>query len=220
MARTPATEAMLTIAPPPLASIAGISNFIPRNVPRMLVRMPTSNSSGSMSASGAGIGPSVALLNAASSRPNVSTAQVDERAHRVDVADVGLRGDGRARPPTRSSPTTRLQRIGVAGAQHDGVAGAGERSAVSAPMPRLAPATSATRWPSLVVFVMRLCHGLMIRDLIIRCQGIVLRCRHAPYGRAHRPRGHPHGARDQQGLQRRAGRRRRIARRSGSSSPR
>ena len=65
----PATDAMFTIAPRPLASIAGIWNFIPRNVPRMLVAMPRSNSAMSISASGAGSGPSVALLNAASSRP-------------------------------------------------------------------------------------------------------------------------------------------------------
>ena len=43
--------------------------FIPRNVPRMFVAIPRSNSAGSISASGAGIGPSVALLNAASRRP-------------------------------------------------------------------------------------------------------------------------------------------------------
>ncbi len=66
---SPAVEAMFTIAPPPPRSMTGIWNFIPRNVPRMLVAMPRSNSSASMSASGAGSGPSVALLNAASSRP-------------------------------------------------------------------------------------------------------------------------------------------------------
>ena len=65
----PASEAMFTIAPPPVASMAGTWNFIPRNVPRMLVAMPSSNSAGSIWASGAGDGPAVALLNAASSRP-------------------------------------------------------------------------------------------------------------------------------------------------------
>ncbi len=69
VALIPATDAMFTIAPPPLASMAGIWNFMPRKVPRMLVAMPRSNSATSISASGAGNGPSVALLNAASSRP-------------------------------------------------------------------------------------------------------------------------------------------------------
>src|SRR6266511_2793888 len=36
----PATDAMFTIAPPPERSIASISYFMPRKVPRMLVRMP------------------------------------------------------------------------------------------------------------------------------------------------------------------------------------
>jgi hypothetical protein len=56
IARTPATDAMFTMEPPPAASMAGISYFIPRKVPLTLVRMPTSNSSGSMSASGLGPG--------------------------------------------------------------------------------------------------------------------------------------------------------------------
>jgi hypothetical protein len=66
---TPASDAMFTIAPPPPSSMAGIWNFMPRKVPRMLVAMPRSKAVTSMSASGAGSGPSVALLNAASSRP-------------------------------------------------------------------------------------------------------------------------------------------------------
>ena len=70
----PAIEAMFTIAPPPPRSMAGIWNFMPRKVPRMFVAMPTSNSPGSMSASGVGIGPALALLNAASSLPNVDNA--------------------------------------------------------------------------------------------------------------------------------------------------
>ncbi len=69
--------------------MAGIWNFIPRNVPRMFVAMPRSNSSGSMSASGAGIGPSVALLNAASSRAVRRQGLVDQVAHRLGVGHVG-----------------------------------------------------------------------------------------------------------------------------------
>src|SRR6266568_528567 len=76
-------EAMFTIAPPPLASMAGIWNFMPRNVPRMLVAIPRSNSVTSMSASGAGSGPSVALLNAASSRPSAAC---------LDASGDGLQG--------------------------------------------------------------------------------------------------------------------------------
>jgi len=60
---------MFTIVPPPDRSIALIWYFIPRNVPRTFVAIPRSKSRGSISARGAGGGPSVALLNAASSRP-------------------------------------------------------------------------------------------------------------------------------------------------------
>ena len=126
MARTPATDAMLTIAPPPLSSIAGIWCFIPRNVPRTLVRMPRSNSSGSMSASGAGIGPSVALLNAASRRPKASTASATSA--RIESSSPTSVAAATARPPAASiSPATSRQRSRVTGAEHHGVTGGGER---------------------------------------------------------------------------------------------
>ena len=73
MPSTPAIEAMFTIAPPPEASIAGIWNFSRGRWPLMLAAMPVSKPATLMSASGAGIGPSVALLNAKSSRPKCST---------------------------------------------------------------------------------------------------------------------------------------------------
>ncbi len=52
--------------------------------------------------------------------------ELHERAHRVDVTDVGRRGDGPA--AVRLDLVDDVgQRVGVAGAEHDGVAGAGER---------------------------------------------------------------------------------------------
>ena len=77
---------MFTIAPPPVRSMAPIWYFIPRNVPRIFVAMPRSNSRGSISARGAGIGPSVALLNAASSRPYV--ARVASTSARMEPASA------------------------------------------------------------------------------------------------------------------------------------
>src|SRR6266581_2153727 len=113
---------MFTMAPPPLASMAGIWNFIPRKVPRMLVAMPRSNSSGSMSASGAGIGPAVALLNAASSRPPTPPARssTDPRRDRARHASrnysTSKRGPG-LRPAIAHRPVGR--RDGPAGGPAD-----------------------------------------------------------------------------------------------------
>ena len=123
---SPATEAMFTIAPPPLASMAGIWNFIPRKVPRTLVAMPRSNSSGSMSASGAGMGPAVALLNAASSRPNTDTAW--STTWRIEPGSVTSAPTASARPPRASMPLgDGLQRGGVAGGEDHRGPGGGER---------------------------------------------------------------------------------------------
>ena len=126
MAFSPAIEAMFTMAPPPLASMAGIWNFIPRKVPRMLVAMPRSNSSGSISASGAGSGPALALLNAASRRPNTVHGLVHHITHRRYVGDVGAHGK---RPATARLDAVGdgRERGGVAGGEDHGRPGGGER---------------------------------------------------------------------------------------------
>ena len=126
MARTPATDAMLTIAPPPLSSIAGIWCFMPRNVPRTLVRMPTVELVG------------IDLRERRRHRPvggvverGVETAErVDgerhERAHRVVITDVDGRSDRTA--ARRLDLTGHVtQRSGVACAERHGVTGGGER---------------------------------------------------------------------------------------------
>ncbi len=123
---TPAIEAMFTIAPPPLRSMAGTWNFIPRNVPRTLVAMPRSNSAGSISASGAGSGPSVALLNAASSLPNSRSAASARFSAELGVGDVGRHRDRPA--AVRLDPLDHgCQRPGVPGTQHHGGSGRRER---------------------------------------------------------------------------------------------
>ena len=151
MAFSPATEAMFTMAPPPLASMAGIWNFIPRKVPRMLVAMPRSNSSGSISASGAGSGPALALLNAASRRPNTVTAW--STTSRIDATSVTSAPTASARPPRAWMPSaTALSAVVSRAARTTAAPAAANASAVAAPIPLLAPATSATRpligWPS------------------------------------------------------------------------
>src|SRR6266516_461455 len=134
---------MLTIAPPPLRSIAWISYFMPRKVPRMLVRMPWSNSSGSMLASGAGMGPSVALLKAASRRPKLSTARPTSRSTEA-VSPMSV-GTTRAWPPSRRMPSATCSSACWSRAASTMVAPARANvCAVTAPMPRLAPATRAT----------------------------------------------------------------------------
>ena len=117
---------MFTIAPPPDASIAGIWNFMPRKVPRTLVAMPRSNSAGSMSASGAGNGPAVALLNAASSLPNAVDRRLDQLAARVNVSHVGPDGQ-RPAPARLDALDDGFQRRHVTGAEDDGGTGGGER---------------------------------------------------------------------------------------------
>src|SRR5215469_12744071 len=65
----PAVEDIFTIAPPPAATIAGIWYFIIRKTPRALTRRAVSKSLIDRLASGVGMWPSPALLNATSSRP-------------------------------------------------------------------------------------------------------------------------------------------------------
>ena len=140
---SPASEAMFTIEPPPPASMAGIWYFMPRNVPRMLVAMPRSNSSGSISVSGAGRGPAVALLKAASSRPYAASAW--STRSRMDSALVTSARTASARPPPASMRSRTAWRAARSRAASTTAApAAANASAVAAPMPRLAPATSAT----------------------------------------------------------------------------
>ena len=144
VALSPAIDAMFTIAPPPDASIAGIWNFMPRKVPRTLVAMPRSNSAGSMSASGAGNGPAVALLNAASSRPNAVTAA--STSSRAESTSATSDRTASARPPLASMRLTTDSSAAMSRAPRTTAApAAANASAVAAPMPRLAPATRATR---------------------------------------------------------------------------
>src|SRR5579875_21693 len=134
---------MLTIAPPPVRSMAAISYFIPRNVPRMFVAIPRSNSAGSMSASGAGSGPALALLNAASSRPYLSTA-ASTRSRTEPASDTSAR-TAAAWPPRASIRFATDSRAAASRAARTTAApAAANASAVAAPIPLLAPATSAT----------------------------------------------------------------------------
>src|SRR5579875_2767724 len=134
---------MLTIAPPPVRSIAGIWYFMPRNVPRTLVAMPRSNSPGSISASGAGFGPSVALLKAASSLP-YSARAASTMALAEAGSDTSVR-TGNARPPAASIRAATAPRAFASRAASTTAApAAAKASAAAAPMPLLAPATSAT----------------------------------------------------------------------------
>src|SRR6185312_8848381 len=123
---------MLTIAPPPVGSIARISERRPRKVPRTLLSITRSNSAGSRSASGVGGGPFDALLNAATSRSteagsvtSVPTASACPPLSRMPAA-TSARARSSREPSTTAAPASANAR------------------AVTALMPRLAPATSAT----------------------------------------------------------------------------
>src|SRR3954462_10471144 len=70
---TPAPEEVLTIAPPPLASINGISYLRHKKTPRRFTSTTRFQSSTVVSAVGVGGCSTPALLKAKSRRPNVST---------------------------------------------------------------------------------------------------------------------------------------------------
>jgi hypothetical protein len=108
-----------------------------------LVRIALSNSSGSISASGAGNGPSVALLKAASSLPKVSSARSTSRS--TEAASPTSVGTTRVRPPSFSIPSATSSRARWSRAASTTAAPARANAcAVTAPMPRLAPAIRAT----------------------------------------------------------------------------
>src|SRR5579863_8944137 len=71
----PATDAVLTMAPPPAASIAGISYFIDRKTPLRLTSMRRSQATSSSSATANPLAPTPALLKATCSRPNAASAR-------------------------------------------------------------------------------------------------------------------------------------------------
>ena len=97
-----------------------------------------------MSASGAGSGPAAALLNAASSRPNVASAW--STRWRIESASVTSRPTAMARPPRDLIRSATASRAAVSRAPRTTAApAAANASAVAAPMPLLAPATRATR---------------------------------------------------------------------------
>ena len=136
----PAVEDMLTMAPPPPASMAGISYFMARKTPRRLTRMARSKSSTAIAASGAGMWPAPALLNAASRRPYASRV----RATRCSTAAGSPTSVGTASawpPAAVMSPGDRVQGLphraprarrgagsgeGAGGGGADATAGAGD----------------------------------------------------------------------------------------------
>ena len=149
---SPAMEAMFTMAPPPLASMAGIWNFIPRKVPRMLVAMPRSNSSGIDVRERRRHRPRAGVVERRIQSAEREQGRLEQATHRVGVGDV--RADGERPAAARLDAVgDGFQRTGIAGGEDYGGSGGGERLAVAAPMPLLAPATSATRpligscWP-------------------------------------------------------------------------
>ncbi|HJQ06271.1 MAG TPA: hypothetical protein VJ872_12540 [Nocardioides sp.] len=143
---TPACDAVLTIAfgrSSPVASIASIWCFMPRKVPRTLVAIPRSKSATSMSASGAGLGPSVALLKARSSPPKVSTAAPTRS--RTDASSVTSARSPIARPPSAAISSAIRPTAAPSRAPSTTAAPARAKArAVASPMPLLAPATRAT----------------------------------------------------------------------------
>src|SRR5437867_147092 len=154
--------------------MAWISYFMPRNVPRMLVRMPRSNSAGSMSARSAGMGPSVALLNAASSRPKV--VSVCETRFSTDATSPTSVGTVSARPPAARIPWATASKACASRAASTTAAPAcANARAVAAPMPRLAPATSATLPSNAAAIVSPCSHSWCISTEEVRMRPLVVK---------------------------------------------
>ena len=93
----------MTIAPPPLRSMAGISCFMHRNTPRRSTATIRSNCSSAMSASGASGSSIPALLNATSSPPSSATVRSTALGDLGGIRDVARRARGRVRPPASTS---------------------------------------------------------------------------------------------------------------------
>src|SRR5215211_6680094 len=111
----------------------------------MLVRMPTEKPSDGISASGAGIGPSVALFTAKSRLPNSSTQR--STTARTASSSVTSAGTASARPPALRSSTAVFSSLSSVRAVIATAAPAFANAvAMAAPMPWLPPVTKATRF--------------------------------------------------------------------------
>src|SRR3954466_13604855 len=141
---TPAPEEVFTIAPPPCASITGISYFMHRKTPRRSTPTIRSHSSSSTSAVGTSLfGSTPALLNAKSRPPNApvacfsacctSSARVTLQRTASDLPPASSINRAVSRLP--SSPTSATTTLAPARAN---------ASAAARPIPLAAPVTSAT----------------------------------------------------------------------------
>src|SRR5437763_10559249 len=140
---SPAVEDMLTMAPPPLSSMAGISYFMQRKTPRRLTRTARSKSSTATSASGAGMWPSPALLKAASRRPQASRVCATRRS--TEAGSPTSVGTASAWPPEALMSSATAARACSSRAASTTVAPAAAKvRTAAAPMPRLAPVMMAT----------------------------------------------------------------------------
>lgn len=138
-------EAMLTIAPPPVSSIAGISYLSERKTPSRLIASALRNWSGRTSARGVGAcPPPAALLTATSSPPSSSSAAATIRC--TAAGSETSVGTGNARPPMFAiSAATRASASASRAASTTAAPARAIALAISAPIPRLAPVTIARR---------------------------------------------------------------------------
>jgi hypothetical protein len=148
-------EPMLTIAPAPRASMAGISAFMHRNVPSMLTAAARRQSARSISARGLRPMSSTALFTAQSSPPKVSTAKATI-ASTSSGSEMSARTNAASPPPSRmaralSSPVSRsISAITTLAPSR------ANRLAQARPNPRPAPVTSATFPASDAIFQLSL----------------------------------------------------------------
>src|ERR1700682_847944 len=141
--RRPAVDDMLTIDPPPDSTMAGISYFMHRKVPRTFTARDSSNPSTERSARGAGGGPPAALLKAPSSRPYFSTVCLTSAS--TEAGSLTSTRTASASPPaSRISPPIARIKSSVRAANTTLAPSAANARAEAAPMPRLAPVTMMT----------------------------------------------------------------------------
>src|ERR1700736_6754718 len=152
----PAVDDMFTIDPRPPRTIAASSRRRHRNVLRRLPASAASKSASERSARAFGWCPPPALLKATSNRPYSSSVRSKSRS--TDAASVTSVLTAIALPPAATmSRATPARSLSVRAASTTRAPAAANRRAVSAPMPRLAPVTSATR-PSKRLSGIRLYH--------------------------------------------------------------
>ena len=115
MPTSPAADAVLTIEPPPLRSIAGMPYFMPRNTPLRCTAICASNVASSTSASSARVPPpKPTLLNSTSRRPNsrsavsiiAATSSVFDTSVLTATADSPIVSATSRSWPLRSAQTT------------------------------------------------------------------------------------------------------------------